>query len=137
MTSWVEPYIGIPFVTQGRSVEGWDCWGLCVVVYRERCGIALPSHLVDSLDGRAVRDAIKSEAPAWLPVEIGAEREMDVAVMRSIHAGGYAAESHVGLVTRPGRLMHVEEATATVCVPFDHHSIAGRVRRIYRHKDLA
>lgn len=136
---WTDQYVGTPFATRGRTVKAWDCWGLCVALYKVRKGIDLPAYLVDAMSARATRDAIVEEERSglWLPVEIGEEREMDIAVMRSIHASGVAAESHVGLVVAKGRVMHVEETTATVCVPFNHASIAGRIRKIYRHRLLA
>lgn len=136
---WTDQYVGTPFADRGRSLKAWDCWGLCVVLYRIRRGISLPSYQVDSMSARATRDAILGEETSglWIPVPIGDEREMDIAVMRSIHDSGVAAETHVGLVVATALVMHVEINTATVCVPFDHITIAGRIRKIYRHRDLA
>lgn len=31
----IEKYLGIPYVHQGRSLDGLDCWGLLKCVYRE------------------------------------------------------------------------------------------------------
>lgn len=137
--SWTDEYVGIPFVRKGRSPRGWDCIGLVIHVLRERAGVALPSYLIDSHASRAVQREIHAAETGgeWMPVEPGSERALDVVVMRAIHAGGYAADSHVGLVVGPGWLMHVEEATATVCLPFTHGTVAGRIRRIWRHGSLA
>jgi cell wall-associated NlpC family hydrolase len=39
---WINDYVGVPYVENGRSRAGWDCWGLVIAIYRERLGIALP-----------------------------------------------------------------------------------------------
>lgn len=129
-------YIGIPFRDRGRDLDGWDCWGLVWYLYREK-GIELPAHLLSSHDGRAVRDAIRKGREEWMPVLPGQEREYDVVVMRSVHATGFAAETHVGLCVGKGRLMHVEQHIETVCVPFIHDTVRDRITRIYRHREMA
>lgn len=35
-------YIGIPYEHQGRSMKGLDCYGLVVLVYKDKLGIELP-----------------------------------------------------------------------------------------------
>jgi len=34
-------YIGIPFKYGGRTKEGIDCWGLVVIIYKEKLGVEL------------------------------------------------------------------------------------------------
>lgn len=47
---WINDYVGLPHVTNGRERKGCDCWGLMILVWRERRGIELP-------DWRAPNDA--------------------------------------------------------------------------------
>lgn len=35
-------FLGIPYLHGGRSRAGVDCWGLCVLFYKEVYGIGLP-----------------------------------------------------------------------------------------------
>ena len=44
---WVADYGGIPFADLGLDRRGCNCWGLARLVYRERCGIDLPSYAGD------------------------------------------------------------------------------------------
>ena len=48
--SWLNRYIGRPYKYGGRDLEGMDCYGLCVLIYKERYGIKLPDWLVDEID---------------------------------------------------------------------------------------
>jgi len=41
---WVNDYVGVPYRPNGRTRDGWDCWGLVVAVYHERLGIELPDY---------------------------------------------------------------------------------------------
>lgn len=42
--AWVNDYVGVPFVENGRTRDGWDCWGLVLAVYRDRLGLELPDY---------------------------------------------------------------------------------------------
>jgi cell wall-associated NlpC family hydrolase len=39
---WINDYVGVPYVPNGRNRSGWDCWGLVLAVYRDRLGVELP-----------------------------------------------------------------------------------------------
>jgi hypothetical protein len=108
------------------------------VLFGELTGISLSAHPVGAYDARAVTRAKRAEEGSgqWRPVEIGQERHFDCVVMQTIHATGHVAELHVGWVVRPGKLIHVEEPAGTMCVPFGHPTIDGRIRKIWRHRQL-
>lgn len=139
---WSDVYVGTPFVARGRTRAGWDCYGAVFVIYAEQLGIALPRWEIDTFDVRTVAAAVRGEAAGddWMAVTSG-EKPFDVAVMRALHRSGYAAEFHVGLVVRPksagdGLLLHCEQPGGTVCLPFGHPDIAGRIRSFHRHRKV-
>lgn len=39
---WINDYVGVPYLENGRDRDGWDCWGLVLAVYRERLALELP-----------------------------------------------------------------------------------------------
>lgn len=39
---WINDYVGVPYLVNGRATTGWDCWGLVKAVYHDQLGIELP-----------------------------------------------------------------------------------------------
>ncbi len=119
--SWEAAYVGRPFGVGPGEVT---CWSLVRDVYRDRRGVTLPEY--GEIDARdLVRIAAAMEAGAddgWAPVD--PPRELDVVLMRGWRGRGVV---HVGVMVDDRRLLHVEEASATVVVPLTHRSVARRI----------
>jgi NlpC/P60 family len=129
--TWVEKYVGIPFVDHGRDWSGLDCWGLVRLVYLTECGIVLPSYgeiSATELSEVAHEVAGESRKEPWLQIEN--PRLFDVAVMHR-----RKAPIHVGVVAEldPVRILHIERATHAVFVPITHPSISFRPTLYFRH----
>lgn len=123
--SWWAKYIGVPFADGGRGPDSYDCWGLVRASYCDVLGVTLPSYgEISSRDlvriARSIRDAT---AESWAVFDT--PEPMDVCLMRSGRGGRSAV--HVGVMVDRRRVMHVEEASATVVVPISHHSVSGRI----------
>lgn len=102
--TWSNKYVGIPQRAHGRARSGVDCWGLVWLVYREELGITLPDYcgygslaehaeiaaLIDGAATSAFWDAVSTPAP------------FDVVLFRR---GRW--NSHVGILVRPGLMLHV------------------------------
>lgn len=136
--SWVNQYMSIPFREMGRDRRGVDCWGMVRIVLREQAGIEVPSHEVNSFDGRAVLKAIAAEHVTWQRIPLGEEQSFDVVVMRAHYAHEakwYGAETHVGIVVTRGLVLHIEPKVGASCIAMDHPSVRERIRKIYRHHE--
>lgn len=122
LAPWWAPWLGRPF---GEGPGELTCWGLVRSIYRARLGVELPAY--GEISARdLVRIARAMEAgkdDGWIAP--GLPAALDVVLMRS-PAGGRAV-CHVGVLTDPGAMLHVEAASATVRVPLGHWSISGRV----------
>lgn len=124
---WWARYIGVPFRDGGRGPDAYDCWGLVRAAYADRLGVELPDHgEISARDLVRVARAMNGgqAAEPWVAVEV--PEEMDVCLMVSGRGG--AAVVHVGVMTGPAHLLHIEAASAAVVVPLRHHSVAGRIR---------
>ena len=137
MTHWSRNFVGLPWARAGRSRDGVDCYGLPWLVYRDVLGIALPSYAGETMDAPErleIADLISGSrrAPIWRDVTLGSEREFDLAVFR--HGG---IESHVGLVTARGRMLHVVEGQESYVEAFDQGRWKAKLVGLHRHQVFA
>jgi cell wall-associated NlpC family hydrolase len=133
---WSARYVGIPFVAKGRDSRGCDCWGLVRLVYAAERGIDLPQHLYHPRnDWRLIAGVVAAEKLLWKEVSRELRKPFDVVVMRSrwqTEAGTEAAETHLGIITEDGRLLHTTEESRAVTVPLDHVSVRHRINSVWR-----
>jgi cell wall-associated NlpC family hydrolase len=128
---WAEKYIGLKFVDKGRSIEGLDCWGLVRLVMKEEKGIELETY--GDISATALMMVTRkimndSDADPW--IKVTTPQAFDVVVMRG-------NPLHVGIMLSDKLLLHIEEATASVLVPINSHSVQQRIMKIRRHRELA
>lgn len=124
LEDWINDYVGVPYVENGRDrADGWDCWGLVLVVYRERLGLELPDWKwrppygpVEKL--RAFAGAV--DLAGDYTTELAAPEAFALALVR----GGQARAHHVGVVIAGG-VLHAQRYGGTVWEPinrFAHNS---------------
>jgi len=122
-------FVGIPYADKGRG-GALDCWGLVAKVFRELRGIELPSYAenyVTAEDRRAIAALIAGELDPWLEVSAGAEAAFDCILMRE---GGYPR--HIGVVTRPGLVLHVMRGGTSQIERYRSGRLQSRVVGFFR-----
>ena len=126
---WVSPFVGLPFAARGRDARrGLDCWGLVVVVYRDRLGLELP--IWDEYDDVRDRERLDQVVAAALPsfARVAEPRAGDVVLFR---IAGHLC--HVGVVADPPWFLHALEQThGSVVDRLDSPAWARRVEGYYR-----
>lgn len=132
---WSAAYVGIPWAELGRTRAGCDCWGLVRLVLADR-GIAVPSYLGDydgEDDARAIAALIRGagDLGPWQRVAPTAAVPFDVAVFRRGRL-----ETHVGVVVRAGRMLHVARRDAAKVERYDGGLWQPRLSGIWRHAGL-
>lgn len=131
--SWSNAYVGTPYLEFGRSAEGCDCWGLVHLVYARELGISLPDYLgYGSAEEHAEINALISRAetePVWSNIS-ATPRAFDIAVFRR----GRLA-SHVGIVVRPGLMLHMVGEDCAKHEAFETGRWGNRLKGVYRHVD--
>lgn len=133
LTPWWGRYIGLPYVDGARGPDAVDCWGLIVLVYRDRLGIDLPAYgEISARDLIRVARAMAAGsgiADGWSPV--ARPQPHDVAIMASARGG--RAVVHVGLMVTTSLMLHAEEGIGVGTIPVTHFAVAGRILGYRRH----
>ena len=133
---WSEPYIGLPWQERGLTRDGLACWGLARLVYAEVLGLAVPDYAaaVTSLAERAEIASVfagGTTAGPWRSVPEGEAHAFDILVFR--RAG---LDAHVGIVTEPGRMLHITAGQDSGIVSYTDGRWAPRLSGIYRHEAM-
>lgn len=126
-------YLAVPFVSKGRDLTGWDCYGLYRWVLAERHGIALPSYAdaySSDTDAPGIARAMGAYRPVgWVEVQPGEVREGDGVVLRI--AG---MPWHCGYVIEPGLMLHARRGVGTCIESYTSRLWEKRLEGTYRCK---
>jgi cell wall-associated NlpC family hydrolase len=133
---WAQKYVGAPFKDGGRTLEGFDCYGLLSGVYRNEFHIEIPSYegaYVSAHERDEIAALLEDRIPAdaWVPVT-GVPRVGDAVVFRVLNQPW-----HVGVMVSPTEFLHVEAAQGTATIErLDSFRWARRRHAVYRHPRL-
>lgn len=141
---WISPYVGLPFVDGGRSLDGVDCEGICRLIMRDMAGDPpIPDYGMLSAHGLlAVSHAIAegSVLSPWVPVARNALKPFDWVLMTArarVDGRPRSIVLHLGIMITESLMLHVEEATHSVVIAVDHYLIRNRLVCFVRHEALA
>jgi cell wall-associated NlpC family hydrolase len=129
MYAWVKKYIGVPFASNGRTVEGCDCYGLVRLVLRDEYGIGLPELSDDYSDALNLRETAKlfsDNLPVLAGEKLDGPQERAVVVITE-----RGAAAHVGIVAGGGCILHTGVKTGSVCQRETHPGLRGRIQGYY------
>jgi len=126
---WVKKYIGIPFVSNGRTTDGCDCYGLVRLVLRNEYGVELPELSDDYTDALNVAETarlFKEQLPALAGEKIAGPQERAVAVITE-----HGSPAHIGIAAGGGYILHTGIKTGSVCQRETHPGLRGRIEGYY------
>lgn len=125
MYAWVRKYVGIPFVSGGRTMAGCDCWGLVRLILGNEYGYELPSldtEYSDALDRSVTSPCFDKYVPLIAGHKTDAPEETAVALIRS-----GKLTTHVALYAGDGFIIHARRRCGSVCERLSGPSLAGLV----------
>lgn len=130
MYGWVKRYIGIPFCSGGRDLNGCDCYGLIRLILHNEYKIDLP-RLDDRYENALDKNLTKKLFTEFIPLicgeKINAPEEKALVIIRT-----QGLATHVALYAGDGNIIHTMLHTDSVCERLDSPMLAGRVEGWYR-----
>jgi cell wall-associated NlpC family hydrolase len=130
MFAWVKNYIGIPFLSNGRTLSGCDCYGLCRLVLEAEYGVILPELSGDYENALCIRETsalFEKNLPVLAAERLEGPEEKALAV---ITERGYPC--HLGIYAGGGYLLHTTAGTGSVAQRITSPGLAGRIEGYYR-----
>jgi len=129
MYKWVEKYIGIPFVSNGRTIKGCDCYGLVRLVFHNEYGIELPElsdNYKDALNVKETARLFTDNLPVLAAKKIIKPEEKAVVIITE-----HGVPAHVGIVAGAGYVLHTGIKTGSVCQRESHPGLRSRIEGYY------
>lgn len=134
MSNWSDKYIGIPFLAQGRTMQGVDCCGLAILILKQELGITVwdcrEAYAVQEMHTRKglarLDEILRRHLAVWETVPVQDVRPFDVVLYR--HHG---VETHCALALDRKHVLNVEERHPVHIAPLNlpGYQLAG----VYRH----
>lgn len=116
---WVDQYVAIPYLPDGRDKHGCDCWGLVRMVYANQFGI----DLADRAD-----EADLVHTDRWVEVYPSMQELGDILMFSS-----GAFKRHVGVCLDRTWMLHANTNMNSVVERYDTVLWKSRLKRIYRY----
>lgn len=128
---WWNKYLGNDFAERGRGPDTFDCWGKLMLIYEKERGILLPSyieHYESTNDREKIGETIfRERQERWVQVEQPKEFDAILLKMRGV-------PMHVGIVTKPGYMIHCERGVGTVHEKYDAMRWANKITGFFRYE---
>ncbi len=134
LDEFVNRALDVPFKERGRSYDGWDCWGLIYVAYRDVYGIILPTYTGEYHSTRRREELqgliMRRKMGGWVLDD--PHRPGDVVLVRMM-----GRDCHVGLMLSGWDMLHVQAGVLAAVEPIDRPPWRDRtydkVEGIYRY----
>ena len=129
MCKWVNKYIGIPFVSNGRTMRGCDCYGLIRLVLRNEYGIYMPELSDDYTNACNIQETAKlfeKHLPVIAAKKIPEPKEGAIVIITE-----QGRLCHAGISAGGGFILHTGAKTGSVCQRASHPGLRGRIEGYY------
>jgi hypothetical protein len=123
-----DKYIGIPYLENGRSTSGLDCWGLVRLFYKQEFNIELPSYVEEysgSYDPK-LPETIENYKDSW--TKTCAPKLGDVCLFNML-----GEPTHVGIYLGENKFLHARQDQASVIESTQRPIWRNRLEGIYSY----
>jgi len=127
-----DKYIGLPYLENGRTEAGVDCWGLARLYYKDQFNIDLPSY-TDEYDGGqdpAIISVINSHIDNW--EELTAPNIGDLCLFNIM-----GEPTHVGIYVGDNKFLHCRENMDSVVESLNNLKWKNRFVGFYKYTTQA
>jgi hypothetical protein len=127
-----DKYIGLPYLENGRTEAGVDCWGLARLFYRDQFDIELPSYSDKYNGGQdpAIVSAINTHIDNW--EQLSTPNIGDLCLFNIL-----GEPTHVGIYVGDNKFLHSREGKDSVIESLDSIKWKNRFQGFYKYTTQA
>jgi murein DD-endopeptidase len=122
-------FIGIPFVSKGRSFNGCDCYGLVKLYYKEILNIDIPETIITAEQPRRTfanyLNEISKNWTATTPAK-------NVVVAMSVNAEHPNLVTHFAVMIDDKRFIDTRENMSSYLTSIDDEKIKNQIKGFYK-----
>ena len=110
MINGIHKFIGLKYEKLGRTFKGVDCWGLCVLFFKEIYGINIPNFIEEEvLTEKDIYKTVENKKSMFVELNVP---EKDCFVLIKIRGLG----THIGLMLNEEDMLHIQNNKHTSCI---------------------
>lgn len=125
-----DKYIGLPYLNNGRTEAGVDCWGLARLFYKDQFNIDLPSYSDEYVGGSdpAIVEIISIYKDNW--EENGNPNIGDLCLFNIL-----GEPTHVGIFIGENKFLHCRQGLDAVIESLDNIKWKNRFQGFYKYSE--
>ena len=125
----ISKFIGIPFISKGRSFNGCDCYGLVKLYYKEILNIDIPETIITAEQPRRTfanyLNEISKNWTATTPAK-------NVVVAMSVNAEHPNLVTHFAVMIDDKRFIDTRENMSSYLTSIDDEKIKNQIKGFYK-----
>ena len=125
----INDFIGIPFVSKGRTFRGCDCYGLVKLYYKEVLNIELPETVITAEQPRRTfANYLNEISKNWTLTT----QQKNAVVAMSINAEHPSLVTHFAIMIDDKRFIDTRENMSSFLTSIDDERIKNQIKGFYK-----
>jgi cell wall-associated NlpC family hydrolase len=125
----INDFIGIPFVSKGRTFRGCDCYGLVKLYYKEVLNIELPETVITAEQPRRTfANYLNEISKNWTLTT----QQKNAVVAMSVNAEHPSLVTHFAVMIDDKRFIDTRENMSSYLTSIDDERIKNQIKGFYK-----
>ncbi len=125
----INKFIGIPFVSKGRSFRGCDCYGLVKLYYKEILNIEIPETVITSKQPRRTfANYLNEISKNWTSTT----PQKNAVIAMAVNAEHPSLVTHFAVMIDDKRFIDTRENMSSYLTSIDDEKIKNQIKGFYK-----